>query len=398
MAILAIAACSKEENDNSSPTEPVKLTNRVYSGDELKINVSDAPAYGKVASVIPDASNMTEATFEISGQSWTKTISIVDIIGMIGSKAATPDINIPTAGILPGSTEPVSVRVNVTETENGFTFKSIDGQEVNLDGALTLEGLSINADAKVPANEVTGEYKLFADNPLYFKSDAKISIAPLGQLPLEKILGIILSNIKIKDTGKTIPALLVETINKISLLPDGNIQCNFNRMKGENPEKNVDSPLNMATYYADMTNLGQLNLNINPYAIKAFRNGAQTGTKANGAEGEEPGLDPNIFNDINNILDALTNYISGIEMRYMLEEGKLNVYIDYKTLTPVIKAALPLLKNQNAMNSIFELIKAIKPDMPQMAQNMLKGLLLEMGNMLEKTTELSIGLRLQPIK
>ncbi|WP_455669597.1 DUF4925 domain-containing protein [Phocaeicola sp.] len=374
--VSVFTSCSDDDDDKIVNPVPQTVFN---SENGLQLTYNGEPMLGKKVTFTPDATNATKATLRLEGE--------FDLSGILGNRAvdATPI----APGVFPGTpvtTLPVELSINGDQctfsgsSETDYCTYSYEGKVTT--GALQLAF----TDVKLKDVSLAGTSWNMAPTGTMFEGDpmAPIHIKweadefPFGNdtWDINSAISLIVSMTQIE--GKSIPELLSGVLNKVTFLPDGNIQAEYKDALTDAEWKT--SGLNIAMYTVKDN---KIYLFLNPSQIMAVAN-------------------KNRAVDLNEILVALMPTLlpmlsNGIPLSYTTnEDGQMKVYLDNTTLLPILKSIAPMFENEEFVTGLVDMLKEQAGELGALVDAFLKPVLQAMPQIISTTTDIEIGLKLVP--
>ena len=213
-------------------------------------------------------------------------------------------------------------------------------------------------------------------NPIHVVWESSANFNFLGSpMPVGDIIKLLMVMPLLNDMSVTVPDMLSRLLTSVELREDGNIVANYME-DGETPA--TSSP-NMVQYVIPAKN--KMLVFINPQAVIAEDADSRSASRA---------LDVN--NLLNNILAQVAPMLSnGVPMATAQEGNALSVYMDTDLLLPLLKTnVLPLLRDEELVKQLVDMV-ASDPDMGMFAP-MLPPMIASMGDVIEGTTKIEVGL------
>lgn len=297
----------------------------------LQLTYSGEMMLGKSVIFTPNSSDATKATLTLTGN---RELAMID----------TRETHVPPiSGVIPGQS---TTTLNI---ENMI----IDGNKVIFEGVEESNGCIIK-----------------------YKGDAIADEFPFGNgtWDINSAITMIFSMAQIE--GKHIPELLSGVLNKVTFLPDGNIQAEYKDALTDTEWKT--SGLNIAMYTVKD---GQVFLFLNFAQILATVN-----ERANDS-----------MNDIvASLLPQLLQMVNrGIPLSYIVgEDGKMTVYLGTEVLLPILKTVAPLFENEEFVARLLDILKEQAGGMAVLIESFLKPILVAMPQIVSTTKDIQIGLKL----
>ena len=368
-------ACS----DDDDPVCPVG--NTVFTDTEgLKLTYSGEAMLGKKVQFV--AQGVDKAVLTLSGAN-------LDLVGLMSKSDNLPVQGLATAGVVPGELT-TTLNVDLLVEGDKVSFEGTDekdGRTLTYKGEATNEGLKLDLQVTMPKNELVGTswnlapMGVMSADPIHIDWNADEFPFNGGKWDIESALKLTLGMAPIKD-GMTVPQLLFGILNKVTFLPDGNIQAEYKNTPVDAAWKT--SPLNLATYSVKE---GKLFVYLNPTQIMAI---AASTAKSRAMP------------DMSFLIGLLQNVIpmlaEGVPLSYSTaEDGKTNVYLGKEVLLPILQKIKPLFEDEEVVNSLVEFLKENAGEFAGLVDGFLKPVLVAFPNIIDTTTDVQIGLTLVPI-
>lgn len=374
--VSVFTSCSDDDDDKIVNPVPQTVFN---SENGLQLTYNGEPMLGKKVTFTPDATNATKATLRLEGE--------FDLSGILGNRAvdATPIAPGVFLGT-PVTTLPVELSINGDQctfsgsSETDYCTYSYEGKVTT--GALQLAF----TDVKLKDVSLAGTSWNMAPTGTMFEGDP---MAPIhikweadefpfggGTWDINSAISLIVSMTQIE--GKSIPELLSGVLNKVTFLPDGNIQAEYKDALTDAEWKT--SGLNIAMYTVKDN---KIYLFLNPSQIMAVAN-------------------KNRAVDLNEILVALMPTLlpmlsNGIPLSYTTnEDGQMKAYLDNTTLLPILKSIAPMFENEEFVTGLVDMLKEQAGELGALVDAFLKPVLQAMPQIISTTTDIEIGLKLVP--
>lgn len=368
-----LTSCSSE--DSPSVVSPITQTKTYTDNSGLTLTYSGAPMLGKQVVFTPNADDASKATLTLSGV-------------QAGAVMAANTSAVATAGVIPGETT-TTIDVDLSVKNDSVTFS---GEENRGGYTLKYQGSATDASLNLALNVTFAETawtntswsllpagNLFSGDPmqpvyLNWKADSfDFNGSPYD---IQSALTLIVSMTQIK--GNTIPNLLCGVLNKVTFLPDGNIQAEYK--DSVNAAEWKTSPLNLATYTVPEAN-----------KIRLFLNPTQIASAASGKSRA------GVTDILPQLMAAVTPMLSeGILITLDKdEEGVLTAYLDTDTLLPVLKIAAPLFEDEATVEQLLTQLKAQAGEMASMVDVFLKPIFTAMPQIIGSTETIQIGIKMQ---
>lgn len=407
--MAAFTSCSND--DDSAIVPGSSLEEKTYTTtDGLTLNFNGTPLIGKIATFTPAADGT--ATVILAGEPLDMTV-IMD--ALTKAEDAQPTLTLPTAGVLPGSPA-IVIPVELKGEAARCTFEGkgeTDYCTYSYSGAATSDTFEFNlTDVKLKNTSLTGTWtlpQLYEINPdwgteepnmynvarVVWESEKGIEVIPGWSMPMETIVGMTLVMPMIGNGEDMISPIEMLTIvlKSVTFSEDGNVTAEYIDAK-DMTKGVIKSPAGIAQYV--ITSEGNLRLFLNPAAIIA---NTVKATKSRSTRAADVSL------IVENLMQQLIPMLSqGIPVSYgkaiANAEGELNddanvmsFYLGTETMLPVLKAIVPLLADEDFVNSIVE--EASKdPNMGSMAA-MLPAILQQLPEVIDSTTKIEIGINLK---
>ena len=352
-------SCGDDENNNvtppvDNPTDPEVLdVNATYSENTLTLTYSGSEMSGKsVAFNTTDGKTATltlEGDFDISGL----------LSGVLTANSTKADlITSLSPGVFPGELKTTISNVTLTKDGDKYTFEGSDsqnGRTAEYSGEVQNGKLTLNIDNVVmPEDELQGTWNLNTTQVLSmtWESTSGISVPELGlEMTTQQLSAMV---------PMLVNTMITEALQSISFANDGNIVANYLKDGAW-----VDSPLNIAQYYMKD---GQMYVQLN---VAMLMNVIQT--KADAAS------------TIADIAQFLPYLSEGVPVKYSVEGNNAQVYVDKDLLLPILSFVAG---NETIANAILSAV-------PAEYQELAQALLPQIVNVINTTSEISVGLNLQ---
>ena len=399
--LLSLAACEKSGSDR------FLVQTETFSGERLDLSYSGCPMSGKTVTLTPDAADQTKATLKMAGVDWS-------------APTTKAPAEVKTIGLIPGHAE-ISIDVTLDVQSDCAAFMGeaeIEGYTIKVNGQFSKSGMTLAVETTVPENPLMGTYTLQnADEipPITILWDADEFEFAGGTWDIQSFLLMSLPMIKIQE--KTIPELLKEVLHSVTFRPDGNVTINYS--PAGQPEVILDSPLNMAFYSQVTDNSFNLGLNVfgiaeeiakmqsvpdtpSPMAIRAGEE-PQPSDPQQPTDPENP-QQPHQPVDLAKVINALQAEMNkaisnGIQLSYHNnpEQGDMSIYLDEKTLLPVLQAVKPIFEDPAMCDLILQVLAEIAPaDMQMLISVFLKPVIVALPDVIDSTRSMEIGIRVVP--
>lgn len=351
-------ACS--DDDDSKDPNGLEV-NATYSGENLDLKYSDVALLGKEISF--ETKDGKTATLTMKG---TFDMSVINGLINGGSKSALIPNLVP--GVIPGEITTTISNVPLTLSGEKYTFEGTDsgnGREVKYTGSVKKDKLVLSLNVTMPKNDLTGNWKLAAQQPLnlvWSAGDATIDLSGLG---ISGISGPIPVSMAAPMIGQFAGPMLHQVLKSISYGEDGNITARYMK-KGASDWQS--SPLNLAQYYIKNNKLYvQLNIAQILATVEANKSKADIGSS-----------------EILKFLEAIkliAPYLSdGVPLSYSVSNGTAQVTLGYDVLGKLFA----LLTDED----LSGLILGKLPDN-------FKAVMAQIPGILEKTDDVNVTLILQ---
>lgn len=355
---FGFTACSDDEEGNQTittdPTDETVLdVNATYSEETLALTYSGSEMPGKsVAFNTTDGKTATltlEGDFDISGL----------LSGVLTANSTKADlITSLSPGVFPGELKTTISNVTLTKDGDKYTFEGSDsqnGRTAEYSGEVQNGKLTLNIDNVVmPEDELQGTWNLNTTQVLSmtWESTSGISVPELGlEMTTQQLSAMV---------PMLVNTMITEALQSISFANDGNIVANYLKDGAW-----VDSPLNIAQYYMKD---GQMYVQLN---VAMLMNVIQT--KADAAS------------TIADIAQFLPYLSEGVPVKYSVEGNNAQVYVDKDLLLPILSFVAG---NETIANAILSAL-------PAEYQELAQALLPQIVNVINTTSEISVGLNLQ---
>lgn len=369
--VTMFTSCSDDDNGGeSNAIEAGTFTDN--SG--LSLTYSGAPMLGKKVVFTPDAADPTKAVLELSGEN-------LDITGLLPMSSGRADLGtvLKTPGVIPGE---VTTTLNVVLQQEGdkvlFTgTDEKDGRVIDYKGEVMKGSMILDLNVTIPQNELVGKTLTILPSgeidPLHLVWNADEFPFGDGTWDVNSALLMVVMSTQIE--GKTIPQLLTGVFDKVTFLPDGNIQAAYKDTPADGEWKN--SSLNLAMYKVGTDN--KIYVYLNPAQIIA------ESSKGRAAD---------ISSVLGNLLPVVLPMLSdGVPVSYQIEGNSVVAYLGADVLKPVLDAVAPLFTDAEFVDVIVNLLKEQAGDMGALVEVFLKPVLLQMPTIIETTTDIQLGLK-----
>ena len=365
-------SCSDDDDKVVSPVEETTFTNA--SG--LELTYSGVDMLGKKVTFTPNAADATKATLTLAGEA--------DSSVMIDRSDNVPSVGAP--GVIPGEVTTILNLENMIIDGNKITFAGKDeqnGRSIEYKGEVTPDAMKLALDVTMSANALAGTSWNMAPTgsmfegdpmaPIHVKWDAADFPFNGGTWDINSAITMIVAMTQIED--KTIPQMLSGVLNKVTFLPDGNIQAEYK--DGLTDSEWKTSELNIATY------------TVSGDKVYVFLNLSQIIASVN--KDRASGFDGILGNLLPVLLPMLSN---GIPLSYVVEDGKMSVYLETETLLPILKMLAPMFEDEQNVAGLLDMLKAQAGEMAGLIDAFLKPVLVAIPQIVSTTTDIQIGLKL----
>lgn len=373
-SVSLFTSCSDDDDKVVSPVGETTFTD----ANGLELTYSGAAMLGKKVTFTPDATDATKATLTLAGE--------FDLTSLM-SNNNTSSMSAP--GVVPGETTTTLRVENIIIDGDKVVFEGKDeknGRFISYKGEATSTAMKLALNVVMSTNALAGTSWNMAPTGTVYEGDpmAPIHIVwdaddfPFGgdTWDINSAIGLIISMTQIE--GQTIPQLLSGVLNKVTFLPDGNIQAQYKDTPTGTEWKT--SPLNLAMY---TVNNGKVYVFLNLSQIMAII------PKANSIDTNEI-----LGNLIPMLLPMLSN---GVPLTYeVTEEGNMSVYLDTETLLPLFKALSPMFEDEAFVTEIIEMLKEQAGDLGSLVEVFLKPVVVAMPQIISTTKTVQMGLKLVP--
>lgn len=407
-ALCMFTACS---DDDKLPGESLE-TKTYTEADGLTMNLDGEAVTGQVVTFTPNADS--KGSISIAG-------APLDISAIMGGMtpaaydaATQPVMAFPTSSVIPGSAT-VTFPVNLVGDADNCTFAGTSATDYctfAYDGNVTNETMTLNIsdvklknislvgtyklpDVYVPSEWFEGEFELAPFNVVraIWNAEKGLPMSPDYEMPASSLLGVVFA-MPVIDVGTeadvTIPEALYNVLKTVTFCEDGNITAEYVDVENLTGTA-VKSPKGLARYVVVDDNT--IRVFLDPAAIIRA-------TMANESKSSRA-------LDINSLIEGLmTNVVpmlaNGVPVHYGQaytdvvgtvneNEAVRSFYLGTETLLPILKLAVPVLQDEETVNSIVE---SIAKDDEASAQ-MLRGMLASLPDIINTTTTLEIGINLE---
>lgn len=373
-SVALFTSCSDDDDDKVvSPVGETTFTD----ANGLALTYSGVSMLGKKVTFTPNVADATKATLTLSG--------LMDLSSILRSND-TPAVNAP--GVIPGETTTTLNVENMIIDGDKVVFEGTEennGRSIKYSGEATSENMNLALEVTMPSNVLSGTSWDLAPTgtmfdgdpmaPIHVKWDADEFPFNEGTWDINSAISLIVSMTQIE--GKSIPQLLSGVLNKVTFLPDGNIQAEYKNSLTDTEWKT--SELNIATYTVSNNKI-YLFLNLSQIMASANKNRDINSNEILGSL-------------IPVVLPMLSN---GVPLAYVKEEGKMSVYLDTETLLPVLQVLAPMFENEEFVTGVADMLKEQAGDMGALVDLFLKPVLVAIPQIVSTTETVQIGLKLVP--
>lgn len=372
-SVALFTSCSDDDDKVVSPVGETTFTD----ANGLALTYSGVSMLGKKVTFTPNAADATKATLTLSG--------LMDLSSILRSNN-TPAVNAP--GVIPGETTTTLNVENMIIDGDKVVFEGTEennGRSIKYSGEATSKNMNLALEVTMPSNVLSGTSWELAPTGTMFEGDP---MAPIhvkwdadefpfggGTWDINSAISLIVSMTQIE--GKSIPQLLSGVLNKVTFLPDGNIQAEYKSSLTDTEWKT--SELNIATYTVSNN---KIYLFLNPSQIIASAN-----------KNRDINSNEILGSLIPMVLPMLSN---GIPMTYVEKEDKMSVYLDTETLKPILEVLAPMFENEEFVTGLVDMLKEQAGDMGALVDAFLKPVLVAIPQIVSTTTTVQIGLKLVP--
>lgn len=372
-SVALFTSCSDDDDKVVSPVGETTFT----GANGLALTYSGVSMLGKKVTFTPNAADATKATLTLSG--------LMDLSSILRSNN-TPAVNAP--GVIPGETTTTLNVENMIIDGDKVVFEGTEennGRSIKYSGEATSKNMNLALEVTMPSNVLSGTSWELAPTGTMFEGDP---MAPIhvkwdadefpfggGTWDINSAISLIVSMTQIE--GKSIPQLLSGVLNKVTFLPDGNIQAEYKSSLTDTEWKT--SELNIATYTVSNN---KIYLFLNPSQIIASAN-----------KNRDINSNEILGSLIPMVLPMLSN---GIPMTYVEKEDKMSVYLDTETLKPILEVLAPMFENEEFVTGLVDMLKEQAGDMGALVDAFLKPVLVAIPQIVSTTKTVQIGLKLVP--
>lgn len=341
----------------------------------LQLTYSGEMMLGKSVIFTPNSSDATKATLTLTGN---RELAMID----------TRETHVPPiSGVIPGQSTTTLNIENMVIDGNKVIFEGVEesnGCIIKYKGDAISGEMNLALEVTMPSNPLANTSWNMAPTgsmwegdpmaPIHVKWDADEFPFGNGTWDINSAITMIFRMAQIE--GKHIPELLSGVLNKVTFLPDGNIQAEYKDALTDTEWKT--SGLNIAMYTVKD---GQVFLFLNFAQILATVN-----ERANDS-----------MNDIvASLLPQLLQMVNrGIPLSYIVgEDGKMTVYLGTEVLLPILKTVAPLFENEEFVARLLDILKEQAGGMAVLIESFLKPILVAMPQIVSTTKDIQIGLKL----
>ena len=341
----------------------------------LQLTYSGEMMLGKSVIFTPNSSDATKATLTLTGNG---ELAMTD-----GRETPMP----PVSGVIPGQSTTTLNIENMVIDCNKVIFEGVEesnGCIIKYKGDAISGEMNLALEVTMPSNPLTNTSWNMAPTgsmwegdpmaPIHVKWDADEFPFNSGTWDINSAITLIFSMAQIE--GKRIPELLSGVLNKVTFLPDGNIQAEYKDALTDTEWKT--SGLNIAMY------------TVKDGKVFLFLNLAQILATVN--ERANDGM-----NDIvASLLPQLLQMVNiGIPLSYIVgEDGKMTVYLGTEVLLPILKTVAPLFEDEEFVARLVDMLKEQAGGMAGLIEPFLKPILVAMPQIVSTTKDIQIGLKL----
>lgn len=411
MAGLAMTSCSK---DDSPKQEGIPAEKTYTDSNGLKLTYDGAPMPGKSVTFIRDEKDLPHAQLVMG--------SVVNfpVVALSNGETVTPN-PIPGPGVIPGSPKE-TLSLSLSQSGDADTFSGTADSRFctyAYKGFVSADGLTLAiSDVKLkdtricgawglPAYTVNESTHLVTDTPIHLVWDSSAQIDFNGKpLTIDGLLQMIMAMPLLQNHTMSIPDMLALMLKQVRFGEDGNITASYIDMSGKAPALKNTAPnllqyvlagdsnlLLYPNYNAGLKAAADLINKINEEMMASLTRSGATGGATGGTTGGTPSqLDA--LKILQGILSQLTPMLAeGLSLTYNLQGDRLDVYLDSRTLLPIMKnVLLPLLQDKQLMNSLLDVLGA-DPDLADLVK-ILPTVIKAADEIIAGTTRLEVGLRL----
>lgn len=407
MAALAMTSCSK---DDSPKQEGIPAEKTYTDSNGLKLTYEGAPMPGKSMTFIRDEKAPSHAQLVMG--------SVVNfpVVALSNGETVTPN-PIPGPGVIPGSPKE-TLSLSLSQSGDADTFSGTADSRFctyAYKGFVSADGLTLDiSDVKLkdtricgawglPAYTVNESTHLVTDTPIHLVWDSSAQIDFNGKpLTIDGLLQMIMAMPLFQNHTMRLPDLLTLMVKQVRFGQDGNITATYVDMSGKTPALKNTAPNLLQYVLADDSNLllyPNYNVGLKAAAdlINKINEEMMASLTRSGATGGTTGGTPSPLDALKileGILAQLTPMLAdGLPLTYNLQGNRLDVYLDSRTLLPIMKnVLLPLLEDKQLMNSLLDVLGA-DPDLADLVK-ILPSVIEAADEIIAGTTRLEVGLRL----
>ena len=402
-----MTSCSK---DDSPKQEGIPAEKTYTDSNGLKLTYDGAPMPGKSVTFTRDEKAPSRAQLVMG--------SVVNfpVVALSNGETVTPN-PIPGPGVIPGSPKE-TLSLSLSQSGDADSFSGTAESTFctyAYKGSVSSEGLTLDiSDVKLkdtricgawglPAYTVNESTHLVTDTPIQLVWESTAQIDFKGKpLTINGLLQMIMAMPLFQNHTMRLPDLLTLMVKQVRFGQDGNITATYVDMSGKTPALKNTAP-NLLQYVL----AGDSNLLLYPNYNAGLKAAADLINKINeemmasltrsGATGGTTGGTPSPLDALKileGILAQLTPMLAdGLPLTYNLQGNRLDVYLDSRTLLPIMKnVLLPLLEDKQLMNSLLDVLGA-DPDLADLVK-ILPSVIEAADEIIAGTTRLEVGLRL----
>lgn len=407
LSIAVMTSCSK---DDSPKQEGIPAEKTYTDSNGLKLTYEGAPMPGKSMTFIRDEKAPSHAQLVMG--------SVVNfpVVALSNGETVTPN-PIPGPGVIPGSPKE-TLSLSLSQSGDADTFSGTADSRFctyAYKGFVSADGLTLDiSDVKLkdtricgawglPAYTVNESNHLVTDTPIHLVWDSSAQIDFNGKpLTIDGLLQMIMAMPLFQNHTMRLPDLLTLMVKQVRFGQDGNITATYVDMSGKTPALKNTAPNLLQYVLADDSNLllyPNYNVGLKAAAdlINKINEEMMASLTRSGATGGTTGGTPSPLDALKileGILAQLTPMLAdGLPLTYNLQGNRLDVYLDSRTLLPIMKnVLLPLLEDKQLMNSLLDVLGA-DPDLADLVK-ILPSVIEAADEIIAGTTRLEVGLRL----